>query len=124
MSRAGKSVYYFGYYVFGMGLLLLFISNLLLPIVNVPTTDEVWIRLVGMLLLVLGLFYRVVGKNNFLPGIHLTLVTRSLAFFVILGFIYFGFISWVIFLFWLGDLAGVIWTWRALKADQNDLVEE
>ena len=124
MSRAGKRVYYFGYYVFGMGLLLLFISNLLLPIVNVPTTDEVWIRLVGMLLLVLGLFYRVVGKNNFLPGIHLTLVTRSLAFFVILGFIYFGFISWVIFLFWLGDLAGGIWTWRALKADQNDLVEE
>ena len=57
MSRAGKSVFYFGIYIFGIGLLLLFIPNKLLPLVAVPTTDEVWIHLAGMLLIILGLFY-------------------------------------------------------------------
>ncbi len=118
MSRAGKSVYYFGMYIFITGLLLLFIPNLLLALVNQPTTNEVWIRLAGMLLLILGLFYYVVGKNDFVPGIKLTLLTRSSAFFIILGFILFDLVSWVIFLFWLGDLAGAIWTLWALKADK------
>lgn len=122
MSRAGKSVYYFGMYIFGIGLLLLFIPNLLLPIVNVPTTQEVWIRLAGMLLLFLGLFYITVGKNNFLPGIKLTLFTRSSAFFIILGFIYFDLVSWVIFLFWIGDFAGAIWTAWALRADKSQSI--
>ncbi len=49
MSASAKSVFYFGLYIALLGVLLIFFPNTLLGLVNVPPTDEVWIRLAGML---------------------------------------------------------------------------
>lgn len=46
MSNAAKSVFYFGF----NDILLVFCPNPLLRLVNVPTTNEVWIHLAGRLL--------------------------------------------------------------------------
>jgi hypothetical protein len=119
MTRSAQSVFYFGLYIILLGVLLIFVPNLLLGLVNVPATNEVWIRLAGMLLLFMGFFYAQTGRYNLVPFFKWTLVTRGIAFFFVLGFWLGGFVSWVILAFWLGDFAGLIWTWSALRAEHN-----
>jgi hypothetical protein len=119
MSRAAQSIFYFGLYIALLGALLIFFPNVLLELVNVPPTDEVWIRLAGMLLLFMGFFYAQAGRSNLVPFFKWTLVTRGVAFFFVLGFWMGGFVSWVILAFWLGDFAGLLWTWLTLRAEKS-----
>jgi hypothetical protein len=119
MTRSAQSVFYFGLYIALLGVLLIFFPNTLLGLVNVPPTDEVWIRLAGMLLLFMGFFYAQAGRHNLVPFFKWTLVTRGIAFFFVLGFWLGGFVSWVILAFWLGDCAGLLWTWLTLRAEHN-----
>jgi len=85
--------------------------------VNVPASYEVWIHLVGMLLIFMGFFYAQAGRENMTAFFKWTLVTRTAAAAFVVGFILTGLISPVILLFWLGDLAGAIWTAVALKKE-------
>ncbi len=119
MSRSAQSILFFGIYLFLLGILLVFIPNALLGLVELPPTNEVWIRLAGMLLLILSFFYVQAGRHNLVPFFKWTLVTRGVAFFFVLGFWLCGFISWIIIAFWLGDLAGLIWTWVSLAKEKK-----
>ena len=117
MTRSAKSIFYFGFYVIGLGILLIFFPNPLLQLVAVPATNEVWIRLAGMLLIFMGFFYMMAGRTNTVAFFRWTLVTRSAAVFFVTGFVLAGLISPVIYLFWLGDLAGALWTFFALRGE-------
>jgi hypothetical protein len=120
MSGSAKSIFFFGIYLLVLGILLVFVPNALLGVVNLPSTNEVWIRLAGMLLLIMGFFYVQAGRHNLVPFFKWTLVTRGVAFFFVLGFWLCGFISWIIIAFWLGDLAGIIWTGVALRKEKME----
>ena len=50
MSNTAKSVFVFAIYLFLLGITLLVTPNVLLTLFAYPTTEEVWIRVVGMLL--------------------------------------------------------------------------
>jgi hypothetical protein len=117
MSRSAQSIFYFGFYIGILGILLVFFPNALLGLVNIPPTNEVWIRLAGMLLIFIGFFYVQAARYNLVPFFKWTLVTRGIAFFFVLGFWLKGYVSWIILLFWLGDLAGLLWTWLALRKE-------
>jgi hypothetical protein len=45
MSSSARSIYFFGIYIACLGALLIFLPNALLGLVNLPPTEEVWIRL-------------------------------------------------------------------------------
>jgi len=117
MSRSALSVFVFGIYVAVLGLLLIADPNPLLALVGIAPTDEVWIRLAGMLLLILGFFYVQAGRADLVPFFRWTLVTRLGAAVFVTGFVLAGWIGPVIILFWLGDLAGALWTWSALRRE-------
>ena len=117
MSNSAKSVFFFGLYVALLGFLLIFFPNPLLRLVNVPATQEVWIYLAGMLLIFVGFFYAMAGRTNFVPFFRWTLVTRGIAVVFLIGFVLAGWVSPVILLFWLGDLAGALWTFFALRKE-------
>jgi hypothetical protein len=119
MTRSAQSVFYFGLYVALLGVSLTFFPNILLGLAKVPPTNEVWIRLAGMLLLFVGYFYVQAARHDFVPFFKWTLVTRGVAFFFVLGFWLSGLVTWVILAFWLGDLAGWLWTWSALKHENK-----
>jgi hypothetical protein len=57
MSRAGTSIFLFGIYLVILGLIFSLVTNTLLSIINLPDSQEVWIRLVGMLLLIMAFYY-------------------------------------------------------------------
>jgi hypothetical protein len=57
MSKAAFTVRAFGYYLIVLGVALVAVPNLLLGIFQVPATGEVWIRVVGLLVFNIGVYY-------------------------------------------------------------------
>lgn len=117
LPGSALSVLVFGVYLALIGLLLALIPNLLLGLIGVPPTSEVWIRLAGMLILFMGFFYAQAGRHNLIPFLRWSLVTRSVAAVFVTGFVLGGLIGPIILLFWLGDLAGAVWTGLALRKE-------
>ncbi|MGE0638167.1 MAG: hypothetical protein AB7G44_07330 [Bacteroidia bacterium] len=117
MTQSAKSVYYFGFYLVALALILLLQPNLLLGTFGLPLTDEVWIRVVGMLVLALSVYYMVVGKTGNTLFLSVTVYVRSsiIVFFTI--FTLAGWVQPVIILFGAVDLLGAVWTYTALKKE-------
>ena len=114
MSRASLSIFVFGIYLVILGSVFILAPNSLLALAGLPATQEVWVHLVGFLLLVLSVYYLLAAKQNVKPFFTWTLYTRFGAIFFLLGFVAFGLIGPVALLFWLGALAGALWTYWAL----------
>jgi hypothetical protein len=57
MSDPACSVFVFGLYLLVLAIVLLVAPNFLLEMFFLPSTSEVWIRVIGMLVLFLGFFY-------------------------------------------------------------------
>ena len=64
MSKSSRSIFLFSIYLFGLGSIMVLLPNLLLNIFSVPETNEVWIRVAGMLVLILGYYYFQASKND------------------------------------------------------------
>ena len=76
MSRSADSIFDFGIYLVILGVPLVAMPNVLLSLVLIPPTHEVWIRLAGMLLLILGFFYIQAARNNLAIFFRCTIYTR------------------------------------------------
>ncbi len=115
MTAAARSVCYFGYYLYLTGLTLIFVPNLLLSTLQVPETNEVWIRVVGVLAFCLGYYYHRTGSSNLTQFFILTVHARILVCIAFVAFVLLKYVSPVLAGFGLVDLAGAIWTLTALK---------
>ena len=120
LSRAALSILVFGIYLAALGLVFLLAPNALLALAGIPATQEVWAHLVGMLLLVLATYYLLAATSETRPFFRWTLYTRFSAILVLIGFVAAELIGPIVYVFWLGDLAGAVWTWLALRKDAQD----
>ena len=115
MSRAARSVYVFSLYLMVMGALLTLIPNVLLGVLSLAQTDEVWIRMVGMLAFILGFYYFKAAQANLTDFFRWTVYGRLAGFlmFCFLGFGGFG--PPVLILFGVMDGLAALWTHHCLK---------
>ena len=118
MSRAAVSILVFGVYVMVMGVLLLTIPNVLLGLVRYPTTDEVWIRVLGVVTLSMGCYYVVAGRNELVSLFKTSLFTRPSLIIFFAAFVAVGLAKPVLILFGAIDLLGAIWTGLALRSSR------
>jgi hypothetical protein len=116
VSRPAKTIYYFALYLVGAGLTLLLFPRLPLVILGLEIQGLAWIRILGMLVLVFAYYYLNLARNEVTDFFRWTVHTRSLVPFVFAAFILFAGMSPILMLFALGDLAGAVWTARALHA--------
>jgi len=114
MTKAAKTVFYFGLYMILEGSILLIVPNILLSLVGLPQTQEVWIRIVGMALIVLGYYYIKSALKNFEDFFYWTIPTRIMQFIVLTTFVFLGLVGPVILLFGAIELISGLWTWRSL----------
>ncbi len=115
MTNAGKSVYYFGFYLLILGVTLTGFPNMLLSTFQLPETNEVWIRVVGILVFNIGLYYVFMAPTNSSLFYTLTVYTRAS---ILLWFIIFVLIGWApatLILFGMADIAGAAWTYMAMR---------
>jgi hypothetical protein len=118
MTAAAKSVYYFGFYLYIVGATLIFVPNIFLKTLQVPETNEVWIRVVGVLVLCIGYYYHRTGAGNNRAFFKYTVPTRILIFIAFTTFALLNYVSPVIIGIAAVDLIGAIWTWTALSKEK------
>ena len=117
MSKAAKSLFVFGIYLCGLGLILLLVPNLILQVFGAPTTNEVWIRINGMFVLCLSFYYVQAARNEVTILIRWTVWTRVAVIFYFAAFVLLVAAPKALLLFGVIDLLSAIWTWLALKKD-------
>ena len=116
MSPAARSVNIFGIYLLLLGVVLLVAPNMLLGLFGLPTTTEVWIRVVGMLCVLLGTYYRVSAGAEARAFFRATVLLRASVTLFFVVFVAAGWSQWPLVLFGLVDAAGALWTWTALRS--------
>ena len=115
MTRAARSVNLFGWYLLVMGTALLVSPNTLLGLFALGATTEVWIRVVGMLVVILGVYYRAAAAAELTPFFLVTVLARASVPVFFIVFVLAGWAEWPLVLFGIVDGAGALWTWRALQ---------
>ena len=57
MKKSSTSILVFGVYLLGMGLGLTLVPNVVIGTLGFPATDEIWIRVLGVVTLALAFYY-------------------------------------------------------------------
>lgn len=115
MSPAARSVFYFGFYLYATGLTLMIAPNMFLKAFQLPETNEVWIRIVGLLAFCLGFYYHRTGVQNNTAFFRLTVPARVIACIGFIAFVLLNYAPPVLAVFGVIDLLAAAWTWVALK---------
>jgi hypothetical protein len=118
MSKSALSVFVFGLYLLVLGIVMLVVPNFLLGLFSIPGTTEVWIRVAGMLVLFLGIYYTLASRNGITSFFPWTVYVRSSVILFFIAFVLLGFVKPQLILFGIVDLLGAIWTGIALRSQK------
>lgn len=113
LSSASFSAKAFAVYLFVVGLVLILVPNLLLSLFGIALTTEVWVRVVGVLAFMLGIYAWVGAAHR--PFLEASVYTRAAVFVLFTAFAVLKLASPMLALFGVVDLLGGLWTHFALK---------
>ena len=119
MSKSAKSMFVFGLYLLVLGAILVLIPNALLRLFFFPPTTEVWVRVVGMLVFLLGFYYFQVGRNEVKRFFQWSVYARISVLFFFIGFVIADLAPPVLILFGIVDAAAAIWTQVCLRSEKT-----
>ena len=117
MSRSAKSVLVFGIYLTLIGVIFLTFPNLLLTPFGIKPTHEVWIRLSGILLMAVSVYYIIGAKHELIVIMKATAYIRFTIIFFLTAFALLELVSPNIIFFAVVDFLGGLWTWLMLKKE-------
>lgn len=115
MSKAALTIRAFGYYLIVLGVALVTVPNLLLGVFLMPQTHEVWIRVVGVLVFNVGIYYLYAARCEAEAFFRASVFTRALVLVAFAAFALAGLAKPMLVGFGVADFLGGLWTWRALK---------
>lgn len=119
MSRSATSVLVFAIYLFALGGILVVAPNTLLAVFAFQLTSEVWIRVVGMLVLILGFYYLQAARHDLRPLILATVYGRTAVLMFFIAFVLLDLAPPVLIVFGAVDFAGAVWTALCRRADRR-----
>jgi hypothetical protein len=120
MSNGARSVFIFAIYMVLLGITLMLVPNVLLTLFALPATDEVWIRVVAMLVLLLAFYYIKAARAELKEFLQWTVYTRGSVILFFITFVALGLVKPALILFGVVDLLGALWTRAALRASSGD----
>lgn len=107
----------FGVYLGIIGIILLLIPNVLITPFGIEPAQEVWIRLSGILLMALMVYYVLAAKNEIVIIMKATGFIRLTIIFFFTAFALFKLTSPNIIIFSAVDFLGGVWTLWMLKRE-------
>jgi len=119
MSKSAFSMFVFGLYVAVLGIMLIVVPNFLLKVISRTSITEVWIRVVGLLLLYLGFYYTQAARKEMTDFFRWTVYLRSTVIVFFAAFVLLGFARPPLIMFGVVDLLGAIWTGLALRSPKT-----
>jgi len=117
MSRSALSVFVFSIYLYIMGFVLVVTPDTLVRIFKFPDADGLWIRVVGMLVIILGFYYSHVARAEIRPFFVWTVIARSAVLLFFIAFVIAGLAPPALILFGIIDFAAAMWTLFAIRSD-------
>ena len=115
MDNASISMKVFAAYLFAIGEVLLMTPNFLLDLFGFSGTSEVWIRVIGVVVMNFSAFYWFAAKYEARPLYMVSVFTRTFSFIAFTAFALLSLARPMLVLFGAVDLAGALWTYLALK---------
>jgi len=73
-------MYIFGYYMMAVGLGFFFIPQFTLRLIHFPPDDDPWIRFMGMLVAIIGVYYWYAARKRLFAFYFISIVGRYLVF--------------------------------------------
>jgi hypothetical protein len=115
MSKSATSVLVFGVYLVLLGLLLVIVPNVLLRFFGFAMTAEVWVRVVGVLVLCLAFYYVQAARRELVEFFQWTVIVRAFVFVCLAFFAVLKLAAPQLALFGCLDLLGSVWTALCLR---------
>jgi len=120
MNGAGISLFVFGLYmIFAVGGGFMFAPGFVLDLFGLSAGDGIWVRFVGMLASILGVYYIMVaraGLDRFYPW---TVATRYYAATFMIVIVLLGKMGPGLILIAAVDVVAATWTWYAVRSAGN-----
>ncbi|WNH10111.1 hypothetical protein [Thalassobellus suaedae] len=117
MSQSAKSVFIYAIYLSLIGLMLLFVPNVLLNLFGIEPTSEVWIRFEGILLMATAIFYFIGAKYELILILKTTAFIRFTVIVFFTAFVMLELVSSRIIIISVIDFLGGAWTYLMLKKE-------
>ena len=117
MSRSAMSVFVFSIYLYVLGFVLVVTPDTLLRIFSFPEADGLWIRIAGMLAIILGFYYSHAARAEIRPFFVWTVIARTSVLLFFIAFVIAGLAPTVLILFGAIDFAAAMWTLMALRSE-------
>jgi len=117
MSKSAFSLRVFSIYMLVVGVVLIADPNWMLSLFGVPETHEVWIRIVGMLMLIIGFIDFMASGNEMRLFFRWSVYARLAVPIFLIGFVVLASAPPVILVFGAIDAGGAIWTGFCLRAE-------
>ena len=115
MTQAARSIQIYGFYLLVSGFAMCFVPNAMLGSLGVAPTTEGYIRMLGLVLGIIALYYLVAARTQVVAFFRWTVWGRGLAVVGVLGLIIGGFAPKEFLGTALLDAASAIWTALALR---------
>jgi uncharacterized membrane protein len=115
MSYPARTVFGFGIYMLLLCVPLLFAPNLLLELLGFAPTSEVWVRVLGQLVLYLGIYYILAARWEARRFMAATVPVRASVMVFFAVFVGAGLVPPMLLVMAVPDLIGALWTWHALR---------
>lgn len=117
MRSASVSIKVFGAYVALTGIALLVLPNLLLSVLGIAATSEIWVRVLGAVAVVLGYYYWECGSAQAKAFFRASVTGRFVFAALCVGLVVIMAAPWQLLLFGVVDVLGALWTIAALRKE-------
>jgi len=120
MSRAAMSIFIFGIYVIILGIIFLFVPEIMFLMLAYPTPPDIVSRIIGMVFLFLAYLYirAALDEEGMTKFFMWTVHTRALVIIFFSIFAALQLVNPLIIMFGVVDIAGALWTFWALRKDK------
>lgn len=114
MNDPIRSLRVWSWYVLAVGTGLLLIPNVVFDVLGIHNTDEVWIRVAGLVAIALGIVYAGTVRAGQLAIVRASVPARAVA---VVGFVALWITGgpWQLLIFAALDLTGATWSWNTLR---------
>jgi hypothetical protein len=120
MSRAGRSFFWFGFWVLACGLSLALAPGLMLRVADITVSNDIMLRVFGTVLVYMAVYYFVAGSRNGYTELYRASVWTRFSAPVVVGlFVIVLKASPLVFCFTVVDALGALWTAVALRKDKE-----
>jgi len=119
MSKSAITLFVFGVYMLVLAGALIFVPNMLLSTFSIQPTNEIWIRVTGMLVLFLGIYDVSAAKGRWNDFIALSVPLRMYVIIFFTGFILLLDAPKMLLLFGAVDFVFAFWTWLVLVQERR-----